>query len=138
MKKVLLDSSVVFTAVNSLSGGSAKLFTLNKIKLYTTPLILTEVERNVRKKLTSHHLVRFFMLAEKLEIIEILPTTKSINEAKRVITEKDAPILADAKNSNIEILATLDQQHFLKPEVEKFISPKKILTPKMLIKMLDK
>ena len=138
MKKVILDSSVVFTAVNSPTGGSAKLFTLGQIKLYTTPLILTEVERNVRKKLTKNHLERFFLLSKNLEIIHIKPNAKVILKAKKVIAEKDAPILADAKGSNINILVTLDQKDFLKPEVEKFLHPKKIMTPKILLEILEK
>ncbi len=66
MKKIFLDSSVLFTAVNSPTGGSAKLFTLKNIKLTTSKLVLTETERNIREKLESYHLERFFLLTEKL------------------------------------------------------------------------
>lgn len=138
MKKILLDSSVLFTAVNSPTGGSAKLFTLQKIKLYTSPLILTEVERNVRKKLSSYKLDRFFMLAEKLTVIETNLHQKDIKKAEKVIAKKDAPILADAKNSGVDILITLDKKDFIQSRVEKFLSPKKIMTPKMLIEIIDK
>lgn len=131
MKKVLLDSSVLFTAVNSPTGGSSKLFTLEKINLYVTPLILTEVERNVRKKLTSHHLERFFLLAKHLKILKVMSTQKEILKAEKVIVKKDAPILSDAKNSDVQILLTLDQKDFLKPPVENYFKPKKIMTPKM-------
>ena len=51
MITVFLDSSVFFSAINSPSGGSAKLFTLKTIDLITSKLVLVEVERNVRKKL---------------------------------------------------------------------------------------
>lgn len=137
MKKILLDSSVVFTAVNSPSGGSAKLFTITKIKLYTTPFILTEVERNVRKKLTSFHLKRFFLLAKNLELISDNPDPKIVRQAKKIIAEKDATILADAKRSQIDILVSLDQKDFLKVHVEKFLAPKKVMTPKSLIAILE-
>ena len=137
MKKVLLDSSVLFTAVNSPTGGSSKLFTLENIKLYATPLILTEVERNVRKKLLSHHLERFLLLVKQLELLKIVPNQKAIMNAEKVIAKKDAPIIADAKNSSIQILLTLDRKDFLRPSVEKYLAPKKILTPKMFYKLLE-
>ena len=61
--KLFLDSSVLFTAVNSSFGGSAKLFTLPEIKLYVSKIVLHEVENNVRKKLGEMYLERFFRLA---------------------------------------------------------------------------
>src|SRR3990167_3121948 len=99
MKTAFLDSSVLFSAVNSPTGGSSKLFTLTKIRLTTSPLVLAEVERNVREKLQNHHLNRFFMLVEKLKILDQKPNEKRILEARKVIAEKDAVILAEAKEA---------------------------------------
>ena len=135
MKKVFLDSSVLFTAVNSPTGGSAKLFTLQKILLTTSPYVLTEVERNIRKKLFKHHLERFFMLVAKLEIIEQKPDIKLIEKAKKAIVEKDAVILAEAKQAKADFLVTLDRNHFLTEKAKNFIKPVKIVTPKMLINL---
>ncbi|MBI2612042.1 type II toxin-antitoxin system VapC family toxin [Candidatus Gottesmanbacteria bacterium] len=130
IKNIFLDSSVLFSAVNSPTGGSAKLFTLKNTNLTTSTLVLTEVERNVREKLEIHHLERFFMLVAKLHIIKGLPDEKLMQKAKKVIVVKDAPILAEAKRSKAEILATLDRKHFFGKEVKKFFSPSKIKTPK--------
>lgn len=81
MKTVFVDSSVLFSAVNSPTGGSSKLFTLNNIKLITSKLVLTETERNVRKKLHGYHIDRFFMLVGKMVILQQLSDKKLIKNA---------------------------------------------------------
>jgi len=129
--KLFLDSSVLFTAVNSSFGGSAKLFTLPEIKLYVSKIVLHEVENNVRKKLGEMYLERFFRLAGQLVIIDDVPSKKEIGLAKKVIAEKDAVILAEFKKSKCSHLITLDKRDFLQDSVFEFVKPKKIWTPKM-------
>ncbi|KKP47458.1 MAG: hypothetical protein UR39_C0004G0072 [Candidatus Woesebacteria bacterium GW2011_GWA1_33_30] len=129
--KLFLDSSVLFTAVNSPIGGSAKLFTFTDIKLIVSNIVLQEVEKNVRTKLHDYHLDRFFMLVDKLSIIDQIPNDEQILKARKVIVEKDAVILAEAKDSDCDYLITLDKKDFLQEKVFDFIKPKKILTPKM-------
>ncbi|GAI34844.1 unnamed protein product, partial [marine sediment metagenome] len=68
--KVFVDSSVFFTAVNSPTGGSAKVFSLtSRFNLFVSLVVLAEVERNVRNKLTDQALERFFMLTKKTKIL---------------------------------------------------------------------
>lgn len=137
MKRAFVDSSVLFSAVNSPSGGSSKLFTLDKIKLIASPLILAEVERNVREKLQSHHLERFFLLAKRLEIINQTPDDKIIAGAEAAIVKKDAVILAEAKSAKTDFLVSLDKKHFLTLKAAKFLGKTKVLTPKMLIEKIS-
>lgn len=137
MKTAFLDSSVLFSAVNSPSGGSSKLFTLPKIKLVTSKVVLTETERNVRKKLLTHHLERFFRLVDKITIYDQLPDDKKIRRAKKVIAEKDAVILSEAKQAQSPFLVTLDRKHFMTKEVANFLKPQKTLTPKELIELVE-
>ncbi len=134
MKIVFLDSSVLFSAINSPTGGSAKLFVTKEITRVTSKVVLTEVERNVRKKLLSYHLDRYFFLVAKINILPQAPSKTRIAKAKTVIVEKDAVILAEAKRANVDILATLDKKHFFTKDVELFMKPKKVLTPKMILK----
>ncbi len=136
MKTVFVDSSVLFTAVNSPSGGSAKLISLRKYELLTSTFVLTEVERNVRKKLQDYHLERFFVLVESLKISKEMPHSKVIAHAKQVIAVKDAIILAQAKELKIHYLVTLDQKDFFQPKVFSYFAPGKIITPKDLITQL--
>ncbi|MBF8250227.1 MAG: hypothetical protein HW400_828 [Candidatus Levybacteria bacterium] len=137
MKTVFVDSSVLFSAVNSPTGGSSKIFTLKNIRLITSKVVLAETERNVRNKLHDYHLERFFILADKLEILKQLPDNKLIQMAKKVIVEKDSVILAGSYHSKADFLVTLDQKHFLTDSVAKFLKPQKALTPKMLIYIIE-
>lgn len=132
---VFVDSSVLFAAVLSPTGGSAKLFTLDKIKPQTSKVVLAEVERNVRAKGENYHIDRFFMLADKLELLDQVPNNLLIASAKKAIVEKDAVILAEAKQIKAKILVTLDKKHFLSAGAKKFLAPGKILTPKELIEL---
>ena len=116
-----------------MTGGSAKLFTLKQLHLVTSPTVLAEVEKNVRQKLESYHLDRFFLLVSQLKIFKQSPNGKLIAKAKKAIVEKDAVILAEAKGAKSDYLATLDKRHFFTAKAEKFLKPKKIVTPKDLL-----
>lgn len=135
MKRLFLDSSVLFTAVNSASGGSAKLFTISTWQLVVTSFVLTEVERNVRNKLYDHHLERFFLLTKHLTILQ--PKLKPIllEQAKQYIALKDAHILAEAKQINSNYLVTLDRKHFFTPAVGHFLQPQLVMTPQQVLSL---
>lgn len=137
MKKAFLDSSVLFAAVASPTGGSSKLFTMKNLQLTTSPTVLTEVERNVRKKLQSHNLERFFMLVSKIIITSQKPNDQLIKQAMKIIVAKDAVILQETKQAGLNFLVTLDRKHFLTDKVETFLKSQKVLTPKMLIQKLE-
>lgn len=138
MKSVFVDSSVFFTAANSPTGGSAKLFTFKNIKLVVSPVVLTETERNVRHKLQPYHLERFFKLVAKTQILDQKPDLDLIKRAKKVISEKDSVILSEAKLAECDFLVTLDKKDFLNEKVARFLKPKIALTPKDLIELLEK
>lgn len=135
--KVFLDSSVMFTAVNSPIGGSAKLFTLKNVKIIVSRVVLHEVEKNVRKKLQEVHLKRFFMLVKYCEILTELPDERELLKARKVIVEKDSAILSEFKQSDCSHLITLDKRDFLQDIVRKFIKPKEVVTPKEFIEWYD-
>lgn len=132
-----LDSSVLFTAVNSPTGGSAKLFTYSNLDLVVSPVVLAETERNVRSKLETYHLKRFFTLIKHLTLIDSTPNPVAIAKAQAVIVQKDAVILAEAKQANSDYLVTLDQKHFFTQKVITYLTPTKVVTPKQLILQLS-
>lgn len=138
MKSVFIDSSVFFTASNSPTGGSAKLFTFKNIKLMVSHVVLTETERNVRNKLYNHQLERFFMLVSKTQILDQKPNINLIKKAQKVIEQKDSVILAEAKLAECDFLVTLDRKDFLNERVAKFLKPNVALTPKDLIELLER
>jgi len=133
---LFLDSSVLFTAANSPFGGSAKLFTMENIRLFVSKIVLHEVEKNVRNKLEDVQLKRFFRLVSRVEVIEGIPSKQEIDQTRRIIVEKDAVILAEFVRSNCDYLITLDKRDFLQEKVFEFVKPKKILSPKMFFKMI--
>lgn len=137
MKTVFVDSSVLFSAVNSPTGGSSKLFVLKDVRLITSKLVLTETERNVRKKLHEYHLDRFFMLVNEIKILKQLPDEKLIKKAQKVIVEKDSVILAESKQSKANCLVTLDKKHFLTKQAMAFLLPQKVLTPRVFIEKIE-
>ncbi|EKE14164.1 MAG: hypothetical protein ACD_12C00648G0002 [uncultured bacterium] len=130
MKTVFLDSSVLFTAVNSPVGGSSKLFILKNIQLITSKIVLTEVERNIRKKLLDYHLERFFLLVDKIKIFGIEINKADLEKAEKIIVKKDVIILIQAKLSKADFLLTLDKKHFIQKKVTNYVKPMKIFTPK--------
>lgn len=138
MKTVFLDSSVLFTAVNSPVGGSAKLFTLKNIQLITSKIVLVEVERNVRKKLLDYHLERFFLLVDRIKILDIGLNKSDVEKAEKFIVKKDAVILSQAKASKSNFLLTLDKKHFLQEKAINYIKPTKILTPKDFLQFIER
>ncbi|MDP2860363.1 MAG: PIN domain-containing protein [bacterium] len=131
LKKVFLDSSVFFTAVKSPYGGSARLFVLKNIQLVASRIVLAEVEKNVRRKLESYHLERFFLLARLIEIPSQKPNKTLIAKAEKAIVKKDAVILAEAKQAKTDMFITLDKKHFLTDSAKSFLIPQKIITPEM-------
>lgn len=133
---LFLDSSILFSAVYSVDGGSSKLFTLEGVDLLSSNVVLTEVERNVKLKLPSYHLKRFFVLVEKLkQIISTMPSMRDISNAGKVIVQKDAVILSQFKSSECDILLTLDKKDFINDKVRRYIDPKKIVTTKQFYEL---
>jgi predicted nucleic acid-binding protein len=135
--QAFLDSSVLFTAVNSITGGSSKLFTYEHVSLCASVTVLAEVERNVRKKLYSHHLERFFFLIKKIKKLDYIIDEKELGRARKVIVEKDALIFAEAKKSKVPHLLTLDKKDFIHDRALKFMKPQKVLSPKEFIELLE-
>ena len=133
---VFLDSSVLFSASYSPFGGSAKLFTLPNITLHCSPVVLHEVEKNIRNKVGDIYIDRFLMLIKHIKIINQKPKDSEIKLAKKVIAEKDSVILSEFKRSTCRVLITLDKQDFLQEAVFQFVKPKKILTPKLFFELI--
>ena len=133
--KLFLDSSVLFSAVYSPIDGSAKLFSFKNVTLCVSKIVLHEVEKNTRQKLDNLHLRRFFMLVKHLHIINKYPNDMEIQNAQKVIVEKDAIILSEAKLSKCNYLITLDKRDFLQEKVRDYLRPQQILTPKMFFEL---
>lgn len=139
IRKVFLDTSVVFAAVLSLSGGSRKLFQLGEaslLRLFVGHTVLRECDEVIRRKAPTSLPV----LARLLEVgrVEIAPapTAKQIEFARSILAYKpDVYVLAEAIRAEPDWFVTHDSVHFLKePKVSNLEF--KIGTPGDLIQSL--
>lgn len=117
-REVFLDTSVVFSAVLSPTGGARKLFLLGEasvLQLLIGPNVMRECDEVVRRKVPGS----LPTLAQLLEIgrVEISPTpTKELIEMARSLVgyEPDAYVLAEAIRAKPDWFITHDKEHFLK------------------------
>ena len=117
--KVFLDSSVIIAGLASKKGGSYEVLALAELKIIVPCIskeVVNEVFRNVQKKLpvsTAH----FYTLFKKLPFKIIDTANEDFARAKKIINEKDAPILAAAMSGKVDWLLSLDK-HFLEKGLE--------------------
>jgi predicted nucleic acid-binding protein len=115
--KIFLDTSVIFAAVLSESGGARVLFRLGEagvLQLIVGSTVLRECERVVRRKAPGS----LPTLAYLLELGRVETVTRSpdefIEEAKAIVAyEPDAYVLAEATAAEPHWFITHDKAHFL-------------------------
>lgn len=139
-KKVFLDTSVIFAAVLSESGGARKLMQLGEagmIQLLIGPNVLRECEEVVKRKCPDS-LPRLAYLLESAGI-EVTPEPggKDIKAARSIVSyEPDIFVLAEAMGADPDWFITHDKQHLLKKRV-KIELPFRLGTPGDLLKSLE-
>jgi len=116
---VFLDSSVIIAGLASKKGGSFEVLALAELKVIIPCIcedVVSEVFRNVQKKLPGS-VGLFYTLFKKLSFKITDPSGEDMIFARKLINEKDAPILAAAISEKVEWLLSLDK-HFLKADLE--------------------
>jgi predicted nucleic acid-binding protein len=130
--RVFIDSSVLFTAANSTRGHSYDLVLLSaqsRIILVMSDYVLEETRRNLAglKEPKDVRLEQVIATAA-IEIIKV--TRQDVLLAARIVTLKDAPILAAANVAKVDMLVSLDKKHLLnRPELVEYLGAA-ILSPK--------
>lgn len=115
--RVFLDTSVIFSAVPSETGGARKLFRLGEagvIQLVVGPNVLRECEDVIRRKIPSSLPTLAYLL--ELGSIEISsrPSDMFITKANAIVTyEPDVYVLAEAMYAEPDWFVTHDKEHFL-------------------------
>ena len=141
-KKVLLDASIFVAAAGSASGGSSLVLEVCRglrFSAATTKRILLEAQGNIRKKLTSEALLRFYKKIASLNPEIIPPTTKEkLNQYNDIIALKDRHVLASALESKAAFLITLDRKHFQTEVIRQANLPIYIMTPKEFLELVKK
>lgn len=115
--KVFLDSSVIIAGLASKRGGSYEVLILAELNIIIPCIcedVVSEVYRNVQKKLPDG-LAYVYALFKNLPFKLIDPNGKDMETAKKLINEKDAPILAAAITGQVDWLLSLDK-HFLQAD----------------------
>ncbi len=116
--KLFLDTSVLFSAVLSQTGGARKLFHLAEAglsQLIVGPTVLRKADEVVRRKApTSLPLLAQLLEAGQVETCSA-PTPKQIESARNLVAYiPDARVLAEAIRAEPDWFVTHDKEHFLK------------------------
>ncbi|MFZ5886029.1 MAG: PIN domain-containing protein [Chloroflexota bacterium] len=119
--KIFLDTSVVFAAVLSPSGGARKLFLLAEagvLRLVVGPTVLTECDEVVRRKAPHSLPILAQLLAAANVETSASPTKSQIKTAASLVRyAPDARVLAEAIRAQPDWFVTHDKEHFLKSRV---------------------
>ena len=131
--RLFFDASVLVATAGSTTGASALVVEAchrGLTRAVSSRAVLLEAERNIRNKLGSNPLLRFY---EALGLVdfEIVPdpTSREIEAQARIIHAKDAHVLAAASGAGIDFLLTLDRKHFMTRAVLEAGLSFAILTP---------
>jgi predicted nucleic acid-binding protein len=120
--RVFLDTSVLFAAVLSPTGGARKLFHLAEagvLRLMAGPTVLREADEVVRRKaMASLPVLAQLLDAGRVETSPA-PTEIQVEDARqRVQYAPDATVLAEAIRAEPDWLVTHDKEHFLNEKLE--------------------
>lgn len=140
MKRFFIDSSVLFSAAYSPRGNARKIIlmaTRKELTAVISKLVIDETNRNMIEKAPEKvHLLETIIDNIPFEITR--PTKREVLAAAKHTELKDAPIIAAAKKTNVDLLVTLDKKHLLgRPELAKYIKAE-IVTPKEAVSLLVK
>jgi predicted nucleic acid-binding protein len=134
-----MDTSVVFAAVLSSTGGGRKLFQLGEVgmlNLFIGPNVLRECEAVVRRKASSSLPTLAHLLSVSRVVISPAPNDQHISAARALVRyEPDAYVLAEAFCAEPDWFVTHDQEHFLK-KVHTSALPFQLGTPGDLLRSL--
>ena len=134
--RVFLDTSVLFAAVLSPTGGARKLFLLAEagvLRLVVGPTVLTECDEVIRRKAPGSSPRLAQLLAGAQTETSAAPTKRQIKTAQSCVRyAPDARVLAEAISAEPDWFVTHDKEHFLKSRT-KIKLPFEIGTPGDLI-----
>ncbi|MCL5611945.1 MAG: PIN domain-containing protein [Chloroflexi bacterium] len=137
--RIFLDTSVVFAAVLSPTGGARALFLLAEagiLKPVVAPTVLKECDEVIRRKAPGSLPILAQLLAAAHVETSAAATRDQITMAQSYIRyAPDARVLAEAIHAKPDWFATHDKEHFLKSR-GKIHLPFEIGTPGDLIQRL--
>lgn len=131
--RVFLDTSALFAAVWSATGGGRMLLKLGEVKavkLFVSSDVLTEIENVLRRKAPSSLGSLALLLDQSHVHIVPAPTSDLLEQSRALVYYlPDARVLAAAWAANVDYFVTLDRQHFLTNERMQEVVPFSVGTP---------
>lgn len=136
--KIFIDSSVIIAGLISAEGGSAKVLSLCEsgiIEGWISRQVVDEVEKTMKNK-APYLCVHFekLKIKAKLKILEKVKNKNLLSAKSWIMYKNDVPILAAAKDLNVDVLLTLDLRHFIKDPMVSKKSGLIIMTPGNFLK----
>ena len=129
--RIFIDSSVLFSAAYSAKGHSRDLLLMGasgEVTIILSRFVLLETTRNLLG-LKSPPLKELEQIVQNASIELVDATKQAVLDAAKLITLKDAPIIAAAKIAKVNMLVSMDKKHILNhPELEDYINAP-IVTP---------
>jgi predicted nucleic acid-binding protein len=113
--RVFLDTSVLFAAILSETGGSRLILKLGEagsIQIIVAPRVLQEAE-GVLKRKAPQHKGRFALLLDRANVtVGPAPTADALAQVSAVVDyAPDACVMAEALAASSDYLVSLDRQH---------------------------
>lgn len=139
MRRIFLDSSVLFSAAYSSRGHSHDLILMaakGEIIIVISNFVLNETKRNLHA--SAPEAIPFLeQVFDSISFEYIRPTKRDVIAAANHVTQKDAPIVSAAKKAKVDLLVTLDKKHLLgKPEIAAYAGMD-VVTPKEAISLIQ-
>lgn len=121
--RVFLDTSVLFAAVWSESGGSRLILKLGEagaVSLWVGPCVLQEAEAVLKRKSDASRPLMALLLDRARVQVGPEAGTEALNQAQLAIKYvPDAQVLAEALELHVDYLVSLDKKHLVgNPGVE--------------------
>lgn len=138
---IFLDASVILSGLASPTGGSGKVLEAakrQKLRLFTTPLVVEEVIRHLDKlNIAPDKLHR--LLSSKIVCLLADPNIETIEKFRHVSHDPDdAHVLAGAAISGADVLLSLDKKHILALNVQNALKPMSVKSPRSFWRELPK
>lgn len=137
--KVFFDTSVIFSAIYSPSGGSSKLASFIRSEIITgitTQTVIEELEDNLYKLNETNPKIIHDFLKENNFLVRKSISLSEIEPYQTLVEKKDAHVIAGAILTNCDYLVTLDKKHLNNIKVKIKITQVKILSPKELLQII--
>jgi len=137
---VFVDASVWIAAAASPTGGSSLVLEVCRGKRFAaicSQRVLLEAQQNIRDKMTTHEMARFYQLLAAASPSLVPPVAAEAEiQYEEIVGLKDAHVVAAAVHGEAAFLVTLDRKHLANERVRAAGLPLEMLTPGEFIRLI--